>query len=48
MKLTKGLKSTSLNIPKGISYKLTISNGYTEIEITDLTQITKLKSMGFK
>lgn len=48
MKLTKGTKPTEHVIPFGISYIRETTENYTEITLTDITEIAKLKSKGFK
>lgn len=49
MKLTKGTKPEKApNISLSVPHTITQIGNYIEIEITDLTEITKLKSKGFK
>ncbi len=48
MKLIKGIKPIELNIKKGTIYSYEVTGNYIEITITDQTEITKLKSIGFK
>lgn len=48
MKLTKGKKPETINIPSHIPHIITTTGNYTEIDIDDSAQIIKLKSQGFK
>jgi len=47
LKLKRGTKPVDLNIPIDVSYTLTRQGDYIEIEISDVQEIARLRSMGF-